>query len=73
MGLTLVVLGKGIITSTVANNVARPQDIAIDARVLGFTVLIALLTRILLGLAPAFQSSSKRLYESLKDTRSTRE
>jgi putative ABC transport system permease protein len=71
LGLTLAVLGKGIITATVAGNVARPQDIAIDARVLGFTVLISLLTGILFGLAPAFQSSSKRLYESLKDTRST--
>ncbi len=71
LGLVLAVLGKGLIASTVASNVARPQDIQIDARVLGFTILISLGTGILFGLAPAFQSYSERLYESLKDTRSS--
>ncbi len=44
-----------------------PQQAPIDGRVVGFTLGVALLTGILFGLAPAWQASSLRLGESLKE------
>jgi putative ABC transport system permease protein len=44
------------------------DQIAIDASVLGFTVLMAALTGIIFGLAPALQLSKVDLNRSLKDT-----
>jgi predicted permease len=48
--------------------VALPRDYAhsMNGMVLGYTAAIALLTGILFGLAPALQSSSARLIDSLK-------
>jgi putative ABC transport system permease protein len=45
----------------------RMQEIGIDHTVVGFTVLIACLTGILFGLAPAFQVSQTSLSETLKE------
>ena len=38
-----------------------------DGKVLGFTILIALVAGILFGLAPALQISRSGMYESLKE------
>src|SRR5262249_52044704 len=45
----------------------RIKDTVIDARVLGFTILVTLVTGILFGLVPALQSSSPRLSETLNE------
>ena len=42
-------------------------DLAIDGRVLLFTLLLAVLTGLLFGLLPAIQSSSPRLVAAIKD------
>jgi predicted permease len=44
----------------------RQQEIAIDAAVFGFTLLLSLLTGIVFGLAPAMQISRSDLNENLK-------
>jgi predicted permease len=44
----------------------RQQEIAVDAAVFGFTLLISILTGFTFGLAPAFQVSGSDLNESLK-------
>src|SRR5205814_2435237 len=43
------------------------EGIAIDARVLGFTILIAIVTGLLFGLAPASQASQFNLNDTLKE------
>ena len=44
----------------------RQQEIAIDATVFAFTVLLSILTGFIFGLAPAFQVSGSDLNETLK-------
>lgn len=57
-------------------SLSHPENIKIDATVLGFTFVLALLTGILFGLIPGLQSSSVNLVSELKDApgvfRSTR-
>jgi putative ABC transport system permease protein len=48
-------------------NIPRLTEIDIDGRVLGFTFLIAILTGIIFGLAPALQASKTDLNETLKE------
>jgi putative ABC transport system permease protein len=48
-------------------NIPRLSDIVIDGRVLAFTFLIAILTGIIFGLAPALQASKTELNETLKE------
>ncbi len=48
-------------------NIPRLSEIGIDGRVLGFTFLIAILTGIIFGLAPAVQASKTDLNEALKE------
>jgi putative ABC transport system permease protein len=45
----------------------RSQEIAIDARVLIFTVLISVVTSVIFGLAPSLQSAKTDLVEALKE------
>lgn len=45
----------------------RLQEVSLDGRVLGFTLLAALASGLLFGLAPAWQSSRMNLNESLKE------
>jgi len=47
--------------------IPHPEWIAIDATVLGFTILVAVATGILFGFAPAIQISRSALFESLKE------
>jgi predicted permease len=47
--------------------VARAEEIGIDARVLAFTAVLALVAGILFGLAPAFKTRHRNLQETLKE------
>jgi predicted permease len=48
-------------------DVPRLQDVRLDWQVLGFTLLVSMLTGILFGLAPVLQGSRLNLNEILKD------
>jgi len=57
-----------LLVSAASDNIPRSAEISVDARVLGFTLVIAVLTGVIFGLAPALQASKADLNEALKDT-----
>jgi putative ABC transport system permease protein len=65
-GLLLALWGVDLLVA-LGPEVPRLQDVGLDARVLAFTSLIALLSGVLFGLAPAIQSSRSALNEPLKE------
>jgi putative ABC transport system permease protein len=68
LGALLAGWGVEVLVTTAAGNIPRASEINVDGSVLGFTALIALLTGIIFGLAPAVQLSNADLNEALKDT-----
>ena len=72
------VLGVILATWTIAllqrvahETVPRMAGVELDARVLGFSFLISLLTGVIFGVIPAFRSSRTELQETLKDSSAT--
>ncbi|HEY7547500.1 MAG TPA: ABC transporter permease, partial [Blastocatellia bacterium] len=66
-GLLLAFWGNDAIVALARTDLPRAGEVTIDSRVLMFTLGISLLTGIIFGLFPAFQSSSIDLNESLKE------
>ncbi|MCI0389449.1 MAG: ABC transporter permease [Acidobacteria bacterium] len=66
-GLLLAMWGVGLVTSLNPTNFPRINEVSIDGRVLGFALLISLLTGVLFGMAPVLQLPKHALYETLKD------
>jgi putative ABC transport system permease protein len=66
-GLLLAVWGVELLTRWTPANVPRIANVSVDARVLLFTFLVALLTGLLFGLIPALQASRTDLNETLKE------
>ncbi|MGB9180684.1 MAG: ABC transporter permease [Pyrinomonadaceae bacterium] len=66
-GLLLAMWGVDVLLKLIPASVPRTQEIAMDARVLGFTLAVSVLTGIVFGLAPALQASRLNLNESLKE------
>jgi hypothetical protein len=48
-------------------NIPRLDQIGIDARVLGFALAVSVLTGIMVGIAPAFQTLKPNLVQTLKE------
>jgi putative ABC transport system permease protein len=67
LGLLLAVWGTSLMETVGSHVSPLLSGIAIDTRVLGFTVAISVLTGIAFGLAPALHLSSLDLNESLKE------
>lgn len=68
LGILLAVWGIDLLLALSPGNIPRQSNIRVDWMVLGFTLAVSLLTGILAGLAPAFQSSSVAVGESLKES-----
>jgi hypothetical protein len=68
LGVLLASWGVDALVSAAAGNIPRAAEISVDSSVLGFTGLIALLTGVIFGLAPAVQLSKADLNDALKDT-----
>jgi putative ABC transport system permease protein len=68
LGVLLASWGVDLLVSAATGNIPRSAEISVDARVLGFTLVIAVLTGVIFGLAPAVQASKADLNEALKDT-----
>jgi putative ABC transport system permease protein len=65
-GLLLALAGIRVLKTFIPATISQAQTISIDAEVLVFTALIALLTGIVFGLAPATHASHSNLNDSLR-------
>jgi putative ABC transport system permease protein len=68
LGLLLAQWGVPLILAMGRDAIPRATEIGLDTNVLAFTVVIAVLTGIIFGLAPAWQSSHLDLQGVLKET-----
>lgn len=67
VGLPLAIWGVDVLVALSPADFPRLNEISVDARVLGVTLLAALVCGLIFGLAPAIQSSHIDLNESLKE------
>lgn len=66
--LMSVWMSDGLQRLSPGSSVPLPSDVTIDARVIGFTFAISLLTGLLFGLAPAMQSFVRDMVPLLKES-----
>jgi putative ABC transport system permease protein len=68
-GLALAYWGVSVLRTTTASNLPRLKELNVDGTVLGFTLLVSVITGILFGLAPALQrgGSKDALNDALKE------
>jgi putative ABC transport system permease protein len=67
VGLGFAYAGLRVLSHFIPPDIAHADTIAIDGKVLAFTLLIALVTGLIFGLAPASQASHFNLGETLKE------
>src|SRR2546430_9244612 len=67
LGLVLAVWWSDLLVALGKENIPRALQVGLDWRVLGFTLLISVLTGVVFGLVPALHSSKTELTESLKE------
>jgi putative ABC transport system permease protein len=67
LGLVLAVWWSDLLVALGKENIPRAMQVGLDWRVLGFTLLVSVLTGIVFGLVPAMHSSKTELTESLKE------
>jgi len=68
LGLLLAFAGTRVLAHLTSVSIPLLSDVRIDARVLGFTLVAALLTGLLFGLVPALQAQDLKLHDTLKDS-----
>jgi putative ABC transport system permease protein len=68
LGLLLAYWGLNVLLAMAPTDLPRVRDISLDQWALGFTLLASLITGVLFGIAPAFQSSKVNLGNSLKES-----
>lgn len=67
LGLVMAKWGVDGLMSLAAGFLPRASEIGLDWRVLGFTLLLSLMTGIVFGLVPAWQGSKVDVQEALKE------
>ncbi|MEN3370642.1 MAG: hypothetical protein V7609_2785 [Verrucomicrobiota bacterium] len=67
VGLMFAFAGLRILTTFIPNTISQAESIGIDGKVLAFTALVAIVTGLIFGLAPAAQASNFSLNETLKE------
>lgn len=67
LGLILSVVGLYLLKSFIPPDISQTSTVSIDVRVLGFTLLVSVLTGLIFGLAPALQAANFNLNETLKE------
>jgi putative ABC transport system permease protein len=66
-GLLLALWGTDVLISVAPQDIPRLDEISPDARVIGFTFALSLLTMALLGVIPAWQATRVNLNATLKE------
>jgi putative ABC transport system permease protein len=66
-GLLLALWGVDLLTKLLPKEFPRLEGINVDFAVLGFTILVSLITGIVFGFAPAWQVSKTDVHEALKE------
>jgi putative ABC transport system permease protein len=66
LGLVLALWWADLLVALGKEDIPRALQVGIDWRVLGFTLLVSVLTGVIFGLVPALHSSKTELTESLK-------
>jgi putative ABC transport system permease protein len=67
LGLLLAIWGTEALMALAPDNIPRLNEVAVDARVFGFTLAVSLVTGIFFGLIPAIHASKPDLNEALKE------
>ena len=67
IGAFLANWGVELLVAVSANNLPPTANVRIDATVLGFTLIVSLVTGVLFGLAPALRTMKLNLCDSLKE------
>lgn len=67
LGMMLALWGMDLLSAWIPRNIPRGREIALDSRVLVFTIGISLLTGLVFGLAPALSASKLDINDSLKE------
>jgi predicted permease len=67
VGLLLALWGVSLLKAFIPQNISQAQAVTVDAKVLGFTLAVSLLTGLIFGLAPMTQASKFDLNETLKE------
>lgn len=67
LGLALAIWGVRLLVALIPKDTPRLEEISLDYRVVFFTLGISLVTGLIFGLVPAFQSSKPELNETLKE------
>jgi putative ABC transport system permease protein len=67
VGLLLAWWGMGSLLALAPDDLQEVKSVALDVRVLAFTLGVTMLTGIVFGLVPAIQASSPNLNETLKE------
>ncbi len=67
LGLALAYGANRLLVGLSPATIPHISGSSVDAQVLGFTLLVAVLTGIIFGLAPALQSTGQKLSEALKE------
>ncbi len=68
LGLLLALWGVDALAGALPEDVPRVRDIALDGRVLLFTLVVAVVTGLVFGLAPALAASRLDVNEALKES-----
>ena len=67
VGLVLAKWGLDVLVALAAGSLPRAHEVGMDGRVLGFTMLLSIVTGVVFGLAPAIQASKTDVQQALKE------
>ncbi|MDT5272324.1 MAG: hypothetical protein QOH49_4510 [Acidobacteriota bacterium] len=67
VGLLLAMWGVDLLLKLNENKIPRATEVGLDSRVLLFTLGVSVLTGVIFGLVPAFQTSGVNLHDTLKE------